>query len=139
MDFDCGRKSSQADNYIHEKTRIGFSRHFYCCCNCYRRYRSFEDRKYRVNTETAIKIRDAHRLAIKFFQESKTTKTAAAAASNEEILINRYQRIVNGNLHGYNALPSKEIFRTWYKYDSDNYEEEQQQQKYNMYERRKHW
>lgn len=83
---------------------------------------------YRVNTETAIKIRDAHRLAIKFFQESKTTKTAAAAASNEEILINRYQRIVNGNLHGYNALPSKEIFRTWYKYDSDNYEEEQQQQ-----------
>ncbi|OEU10234.1 hypothetical protein FRACYDRAFT_247849 [Fragilariopsis cylindrus CCMP1102] len=58
---------------------------------------------YRVNAVTANKIRDAHQIP--------------TAPDNKELFINRYQRIVNGNLHGYNVLPSKELFRTWYKDD----------------------
>ena len=100
---------------------------------------------YRVNAVTANKIRDAHRVAIKFFHEASTTtattttisETATSIATetptapdNKELFISRYQRIVNGNLHGYNVLPSKELFRTWYKDDDgdkdDDGEEKEQ-------------
>jgi hypothetical protein len=92
---------------------------------------------YRVNANTANRIRDAHRVAIKFFHEASTPTASTATATapnNKELFTNRYQRIVNGNLHGYNVLPSKELFRTWYKddgggdKDDDGKEEEQQQQ-----------
>ena len=102
---------------------------------------------YGVNAVTANTIRDAHRVAIKFFHEASTTTTTATttisetatsiateiptASYDKELFINRYQRIVNGNLHGYNVLPSKELFRTWYKDDDgdkdDDGEEKEQQ------------
>jgi hypothetical protein len=57
------------------------------------------------------------------------TATATVPNKSKDLFINRYQRIVKGNLHGYNVLPSKELFRAWYNDDNnDNDREEEQHQ-----------
>ena len=76
---------------------------------------------YRVEGATATKIRAAYRAAAGFFNE--TTNEGATATANEEKsnltrdqdCFEKYRRVKNGNLYGYNIpLPSKKLFRTWY-------------------------
>ena len=72
---------------------------------------------YRVEADTAAKIRAAYRMAVGFFHET-TIATTRATSDNTNFFLERYRSVKQGNLYGYNVpLRSKELFRTWY--DSD--------------------
>ena len=72
---------------------------------------------YRVDAATATNIRAAHRTAVKFFHEGTRAGCDCRNSNNNnnEAFVEQFQRIVNGNLYGYNIpLQSKELFRTWH-------------------------
>lgn len=75
---------------------------------------------YRVDATTAANIRTARRAAFKFFGETSSAPSEeldqkACTSNQENVLVKRYRRIVDGDLYGYNVpLPTKELFRTWH-------------------------
>ncbi|VEU35534.1 unnamed protein product [Pseudo-nitzschia multistriata] len=75
---------------------------------------------YRVDGATAANLRAAHRAAVGFFQEAMRAGCGCesdrrSSGGNSGGLIERFRRIVNGNLYGYNIpMQTKELFRTWH-------------------------
>ena len=76
---------------------------------------------YRVKPASAAKIQAAYKTAVGFFRESSVSTTKSSQddvngnITRRRDLVERYRRVKNGNLYGYNIpLESKELYRTWH-------------------------
>ena len=77
---------------------------------------------YRVHPASAAKIQAAYKTAVGFFRESSVSTTKSSQddvngniTRRRRDLVERYRRVKNGNLYGYNIpLESKELYRTWH-------------------------
>ena len=69
---------------------------------------------FKLDDPTTQNVKIAHREAKTFFQRSMTMNHQQKNEQQQQLLLSSYQRILNGNLYGYNEpSPSKLLFRAY--------------------------